>query len=136
MGVQSDMLAKPSLTSYIRFCTSTTNCGNFILGYPGFTIQNTFTHFDLRKNYTLFMNCYNRIKAAVTPSDIYQLYTFEAVCPNTTVEYNNTCITNSTYEAIKAANDTFLALNSSKITSMYFVLSYAIMIFTVVIILV
>ena len=86
----------PSATG-IKTCTSTTNCGSFILSTTPTTISNkSQPSFSIGSEYTIWAVCYNRIPNAQLASNILNLYYFKPVCLNGQTVSNSTCIIPST----------------------------------------
>jgi len=66
----------------IKGCTSTTNCGMWVLKAPGGTIEGTASPaFTVGTAYSVFFTCYNRVPGAQLASAVTTAYTFTPVCP-------------------------------------------------------
>jgi len=107
----------------IRSCNVTTNCGNFTLTKPGYTIQNKiYPNWKMGLEYAIFFVCFNRVPNAILASNIVNAFTFTPTCPAGVTLLNYAC----EYNYLGSKNDSFNTNTTSgfrlKMKSFYLIL--------------
>jgi hypothetical protein len=66
----------------LKDCTSTSNCGKFVVQAPSVTVAGTVNPaFQVGTSHTLWAACYNNVPGAQLASEVKNVYTFTPVCP-------------------------------------------------------
>ena len=107
--------SKAPMVSEIKDCTSTSNCGKFLLIQPGASISNkVYPLWKMGLEYSIFFVCYNRVPNAFKASNIVNAFTFIPSCPAGISILNGVCLTTPVSDAY-SGNKNPLSTNSLRL---------------------